>query len=325
MNEIQFLHKNIRNWEKLEKLLESNYGADPDQLSDLYIGLTDDLAFARTFFPNTKTESYLNQLTQKAHGVLYQNQPTDKRRIFRFWKEEFPVLVYSERKKVAISFLIFFISALIGIVSNKYDVRFVRAIMGDTYVNMTLSNIEEGDALAVYKSMNKVEMFLGISWNNIQVSFYAFITGVFTALGTGFILLRNGVMLGTFHAFLAEHGFLLESIATIWIHGTLEISAIIIAGGAGIVMGNSIVFPGTYSRIQSFRMGAVKGIKMVMGLVPVFVVAGFLEGFVTRNTHAPYVLRFTIIALSLLFLVMYFYFYPRKLIFKRNNYGKGSD
>jgi uncharacterized membrane protein SpoIIM required for sporulation len=197
--------------------------------------------------------------------------------------------------------------------------------MGDTYVNMTLSNIEEGDALAIYKSANQVEMFLGISWNNIKVSFFAFITGVFTALGTGLILLRNGVMLGTFHAFLADHGLILDSIATIWIHGTLEIFAIIVAGAAGIVMGNSIVFPGTYSRVQSFRKGAVKGIKMVMGLVPVFVVAGFLEGFVTRYTSATYILRFTIIGLSLFFIIFYFYIYPRKLIFKKNHYGKGSN
>ncbi len=325
MNEIQFLHKNIRKWEELEKLLESNDIKDPDQLSDLYISLTDDLAYSRTFFPETKTSQYLNQLTQKTHGIIYRNQPTSKKRIKTFWVTEFPLLIYSTRKEIAISFLIFFTSVLIGIVSNKYDVGFVRAIMGDSYVNMTLSNIEEGDALAIYKSMNQVEMFLGISLNNIKVSFVAFITGVFTALGTGFIMLRNGVMLGTFHSFLAQQGFLLDSIATIWIHGTLEIFAIIVAGGAGIVMGNSIIFPGTYSRGQSFRMGARKGVKMVLGLVPVFIVAGFLEGFITRYTDAPYFIRFSIIASSLLFIFLYFYKYPRKLISKMNHHGKNTN
>jgi uncharacterized membrane protein SpoIIM required for sporulation len=197
--------------------------------------------------------------------------------------------------------------------------------MGDSYVNMALSNIKEGDALAVYKSMNQIEMFLGISVNNIRVSFFAFITGIFTALGTGFIMLRNGVMLGTFHSFLAQQGFLLDSIATVWIHGTLEIFAIIVAGGAGIVMGNSILFPGTYSRGQSFKMGARKGVKMVLGLVPVFIIAGFLEGFITRYTNAPYVIRFSIIACSLLLIFFYFYTYPRKLISKINHHGKNSD
>ena len=325
MNEIQFLHKNIRKWEDLEKLLESNEIKDPDQLSDLFISLTDDLAYSRTYFPETKTSQYLNQLTQKAHGIIYKNQPTNKKRIKTFWASEFPLLVYSARKEIAVSFLIFFTSVLVGIVSNKHDIGFVRAIMGDSYVNMTLSNIEKGDALAIYKSMNQVEMFLGISLNNIKVSFFAFITGVFTALGTGFIMLRNGVMLGTFHSFLAQQGFLLDSIATIWIHGTLEIFAIIVAGGAGIVMGNSIIFPGTYTRGQSFRIGARKGVKIVIGLVPVFIIAGFLEGFITRYTDAPYAIRFAVIASSLLLIYLYFYQYPRKLISKMNHHGKNSD
>lgn len=325
MNEIQFLHKNIRKWEELEKLLDSKDINYPDQLSDLYISLTDDLAYSRTFFPETKTSQYLNQLTQKTHSIIYRNQPVSKKRIKTFWSKEFPLIIYSARKEITVSFLIFLISVLIGIVSNEYDVRFVRAILGDSYVNMTLSNIKEGDALAIYKSMNQIEMFLGISFNNIRVSFAAFITGIFTALGSGIIILRNGVMLGTFHSFLAQQGFLLDSIATIWIHGTLEIFAIIVAGGAGIVMGNSIIFPGTYSRKQSFRMGAGKGVKMVLGLVPVFIVAGFLEGFVTRYTDAPYAIRFMIIAGSLFLIFLYFYKYPRKLISKMNHHGKKTD
>ena len=88
--------------------------------------------------------------------------------------------------------------------------------------------------MAVYKSMNETEMFLGITLNNIKVSFIAFVMGIFTAFGTGYILLRNGVMLGTFHAFFASHGLLTESLATIWIHGTFEIFSIIVAGAAGI-------------------------------------------------------------------------------------------
>ncbi len=324
MNEIQFLHKNIEKWEELEKLLEGNSDACPDRLSDLYISLTDDLAYSRTFFPGTRTVKYLNQLAQKAHGKIYRTQPTGLKKIRTFWGSEFPVLIYSTRKEIAVSFLIFFISTLIGILSQKYDPRFSRAILGDSYVNMTLANIEKGDALAVYKSMNQAEMFLGISFNNIRVSFFAFVTGVFTALGTGFIILRNGIMLGTFHAFLAQHGLLVDTIATVWIHGTLEIFAIIVAGGAGIVLGNSLVFPGTWSRGQSFRKGAVKGIKMVTGLVPVFIIAGFFEGFITRYTEAPYILRFLIISISLFFILYYFYLYPRKIISKNHHHENAN-
>jgi uncharacterized membrane protein SpoIIM required for sporulation len=167
-------------------------------------------------------------------------------------------------------------------------------------------------------------MFLGITLNNIKVSFFAFAMGLLTPIGTGFIVLQNGVMLGTFHSFLAEQGFLLPSIATIWVHGTYEIFAITVAGGAGIVIGNSLIFPKTYSRTESFRRGAVRGSKMVVGLIPVFVVAGFLEGFVTRYTHAPYFVRFSIILFSLISIIYYFYLYPIYLI-KKTNHVKHSN
>ncbi len=316
MNEIQFLHKNIKKWEAFEALLDTKNHVQPDEMSDLFINLTDDLAYSRTHFPDAKSTQFLNQLTQKAHREIYQSQPINKSRIKIFWASEFPLLIYASRKEILVSFIILSISVLIGLISNKYDNGFSRVIMGDSYVNMTLSNIQKGDPLAVYKSMNQVDMFLGITLNNIKVSFLAFAMGILTPIGVGFIMLQNGVMLGTFHSFLAEQGFLLSSITTIWVHGTYEIFAITVAGGAGIVIGNSIIFPKTYSRIESFRRGAIRGSKMIIGLIPVFVIAGFLEGFVTRYTQVPYVVRFGIIFFSLLSIVFYFYLYPIFLIKK---------
>lgn len=321
MNEIQFLHKNIKKWEEFDKLLSERSSANPDYLYELYIKLTDDLAYARTYYPKSEAVNYLNQLTRNAHLAIYQNKATNRKSIWKFWQFEFPVLVYTARKTVLTSFLIFFISTLIGILSSNRDVRFANIILGDSYVNMTLENVEEGDPLAVYKSMNQVEMFLGITINNIKVAFIAFVMGIFTAFGTGFILLRNGIMLGTFHAFLAKHQLIYDSIGTIWIHGTLEIFAIIIAGSAGIIMGNSLIFPKTYSRLLSFQKGAKTGIKIVFGLIPIFIVAGFLEGFVTRYTTAPYFIRYSIIVCSLLFIFYYFYIYPRNLISKNLKNG----
>ncbi len=324
MNEVQFLHKNIKKWEAFESILDNKSQANPDKVSELFIHLTDDLAYSRTYFPDAKSTQYLNQLTQKAHRIIYQNKPVNKNRIKMFWTSEFPLLIYASRKEILVSFLILLVSVLVGILSTQFDNGFARIILGDRYINMSLSNIQKGDPLAVYKSMNQVDMFLGITLNNIRVSFLVFVFGIFTPIGSGFIMLKNGVMLGTFHAFLAGHGLLLPSIATIWVHGTYEIFAIVVAGGAGIVIGNSIVFPKTYSRLESFRRGAVHGSKMVMGLVPVFVIAGFLEGFVTRYTQAPYFVRFGIILFSLVSIVYYFWYYPIQII-KNQNYAKQSD
>jgi uncharacterized membrane protein SpoIIM required for sporulation len=325
MNEIRFLHKNKLKWAEFEQLIEKGYASNPDRVSELFINLTDDLAYARTYFPNSSSTRYLNQITQRAHQIIYQNQPLKKGRILTFWRIDFPLLFFSARKELMISFLVFLIAFLIGLLSNTYDPDFVRIIMGDSYVNMTLANIEKGDPLAVYKQMNQTDMFLYISINNIYISFMAFVYGIFTSIGTGYILLKNGIMLGTFQGFLAQKGFLPESMSTIWIHGTLEIFAIIVAGAAGIVMGNGLIFPGTYSRLKSFRNGAVRGIKMVAGLIPVFILAALLEGFVTRYTQAPVLIKAGIIGMSLLFIVCYFFYYPYKLTLKTLNNGKPNS
>ena len=120
-------------------------------------------------------------------------------------------------------------------------------------------------------------------------------------------------MVGCFQYFFYEHGVLTESVLTIWIHGTLEISAIVIAGGAGLVLGNSILFPKTYSRMVSFRAGLKSGLKIVTGLLPVFIAAGFLEGYVTRHTDMPLYLSLFIILGSLAYIIWYFIIYPKRI------------
>jgi len=120
-------------------------------------------------------------------------------------------------------------------------------------------------------------------------------------------------MLGSFQYFFYSKGLLLKSVLAIWIHGTLEISAIIIAGCAGLVMGNSILFPGTFSRGASFVRGAKQGVKIVVGLIPVFITAGFFESFVTRYSNMPMWLSLQIIGTSLTFIIWYFIIYPIRL------------
>ena len=117
-------------------------------------------------------------------------------------------------------------------------------------------------------------------------------------------------------------GLLAAALLTVWIHGTLEIAAIVVAGCAGLVIGNSILFPGTYSRGHSFRRGARQGLKIAIGLVPIFVVAGLLEGFVTRYTEMPVWLSLAIIGASLVFAVWYFILYPLCLHARERSHAK---
>lgn len=310
MREAAFLRQNADRWKQFETLLAGGSRANPDQLAELFVQVTDDLSYARTHYPKSNTTQYLNGLAGKVHQAIYRNRRERSNRFITFWKTELPLLMYDARREVLYSFIIFALSVFIGALSLDNDTAFARLILGDSYVNMTIENIERGDPMGVYKDDEETGMFLRITLNNVMVSFYAFALGVFLSLGTVWMLVRNGVMLGVFQYFFIQRNLGVYSAHTIWIHGTLEISAIVLAGAAGLVMGNSVLFPRTYSRRDSFMRGAKTGMKMVVGLVPIFITAGFLESFVTRHTEMPEALSLAIIFGSLSFIVWYFVLYP---------------
>lgn len=321
MKEAAFVKQNLLSWQEYENMLDHQVDLSPDVLADIFIRITDDLSFSRTQYPKSDTTRYLNNLASKIHLEIYKNKKEDKRRFITFWKYELPALFGSAHRPLLYAFAIFFISASIGVVSAANDETFVRLILGDAYVNMTLENIENGNPLAVYGKKEETDMFFMITLNNVRVSFMAFALGIFLSVGTGILLFQNGLMVGAFFTFLGEEGLLADALLTVMLHGTLELSAIVIAGAAGFTMGNSILFPGTYSRIESFKRGAKKGLKIVMGLMPVFIMAGFIESFITRYTFMHWSIKLALIVLSATFIIYYFIIYPIKLT---RNAGKSN-
>lgn len=310
MREAAFVKQNKEKWMAFEKAITLSSQLDPDELADGYIHLTNDLAYAQTYYAESKTLLYLNSLTSQAHQKIYKNKKEGRNRIVEFWKTEFPLFFRQYHKTLGIAFLIFAVATAIGSLSAIKDDTFVRLILGDGYVNKTLNNIAEGDPTAIYKSGSEIGTFLGITINNIRVAFLAFAFGVITSLGTAYILFSNGVMLGAFITFFYTKGVFFEANKQIWLHGTIEISVIIIAGCAGLIMGNSILFPKTFSRRVSFMKGAKDGLKVVVSTVPFFIIAGFIEGFITRYSNMPDWLAFLIIGGSLTLIVYYYIIYP---------------
>ncbi|WP_298526409.1 stage II sporulation protein M [uncultured Christiangramia sp.] len=319
MREAAFVRQNKDKWVKYESLLQKYKSLNPDQLSNLYVELSDDLSYASTFYPGSNTVQYLNGLATTAHQKIYRGKKESKSRFLTFFTKEFPREFHKHQKQLLWSFLIFAGFSLVGAYSAATDGSFLRSILGDAYVNMTLENIANKDPMAVYKQASETNMFLGITINNIRVALTAFSLGVLAGIGTVFVMMQNGVMLGSFQYFFYEQGLLWESARTIWIHGTIEISVIIVAGCAGLVVGKSILFPGTYSRLKSFTMGIKDGLKIVISTVPFFIIAGFLEGFVTRMTQMPDWLAIIIISLSLLLIIFYYVIYPILLSNKTRN------
>jgi uncharacterized membrane protein SpoIIM required for sporulation len=309
MREGLFIKKNIDKW----KQYQYDPAKDPDEMAGQFTDLVNDLGYAKTFYPQSKVTQYLNGLASRIYLGIYRNKKEEASRIARFWKTELPLIVRKYHREIGYSFLIFLLFAVIAAFSAAHDESFVRGVLGDQYVDMTEENIAHGDPFGVYKRQDQLSMFFFIAVNNIQVSFTIFVLGFLVSIGTVWQLFRNGVMVGAFQYYFFAKGLGWQSVLVIWIHGTLEISAIIISGAAGIVLGNSILFPGTHRRMDSLKRGGKDGLKLMIGLVPIFIAAAFLEGFVTRYSKMPVWLSGCILLASASFVIWYFVVYPIRL------------
>jgi len=297
-------------WEELEGLLDRN-NRDPDKLSQLFVKVSSDLSYARTFYPNRSVRLYLNNLTQRVFDSMRTDEDKFKfNQVINFFKHILPQEIYNSRKALVTSFIVFVLAVGIGVISSKYNPDFPRLILGDQYVDMTEENIAKGDPMAVYKDERKLDMFFGITTNNIRVAVLAFVLGIIGSVGTIVVLLSNGIMLGSFQYFFFAKGLFWTSFLTIWIHGTIEISAIIIAGAAGIVLGNGLLFPKTYNRNTSLQVAALRALRIILGTVPLFIIAGLLESFVTRQTELPTIVKALIIGLSAALVLIMWVIYP---------------
>ena len=318
MREITFLKEQSGKWQEFEKLLNEK-NANPQKLAGLFIEVTDDLSYARTHYPASKTTQYLNGLAARVHQEIYKNKKENRGRFISFWKTEVPLVMGNYRNQLYLSFFLFALFTILGFVSELYDENFARFILGDGYVDATIERIKKGNPLGIYGEDEQTNMFFRITINNIFVSFRVFAMGLLFSFGTAYELFRNGVMLGAFQGFFIKYHVFIKSLLVVWIHGTFEISAIIIAGAAGFTLGNSILYPGTYKRIESLKIGARNSLKIIVGIVPIFIIAGFLESFVTRYTNMPLWLSLFIILGSFAIVIGYFVIYPIRLSKKLNS------
>jgi len=306
MRESTFIKKNLPRWKRYQE----EPSDDPDVMAERFTSLLDDLAYAKTFYSFSKVTQYINGMAAAIYQHIYRNRREDAGRVGTFVTLELPLMIRRYHRLLLFTFGYFLLFCIIGAFSAAHDETFVRGVLGDEYVNMTEQNIANGDPFGVYKSSSEWVMFFFIAFNNIKVAIMCFVSGIVFAAGTLWLLFQNGIMLGSFQYYFFARGLGWESVLVIWIHGTLEISAIVIAGTAGMIMGSGLLFPGTRKRLDSLKKAARDGIKVIVSLVPIFIVAAFLEGFVTRHTAMPLWLSLLILAVSLLFIAGYFVVYP---------------
>lgn len=291
--------------------MQRKENANPDELTKLFVEITDDLSYSRTFYAKRSVRVYLNYLSQIVFLKLNKNKKVRISKFVKFWTHGLPMEFARSWKAMLLSLTIFFGALMVGIVSTANDISYANEILGDSYIEMTDENIAKGDPMGVYhRDGSSAWSSFMLTRHNTQIAAFTYTSGFVAGIPPIVIMVKNGIMLGTFHYYLYHKGVLDESMWIIWIHGVLEISAIIIAGGAGLLLGGGILFPGTYTRLQSLRITAKRSFKIALSCIFILIISGFLEGSITRFTKMPMVFKYVIVLGSLAFICFYFIAYP---------------
>jgi uncharacterized membrane protein SpoIIM required for sporulation len=298
MREALFIKKNKERWVKNQHLPSD----DPDEMAKDFTQLVDDLAYSKTFYPKNRKE--------------------ESNRLITFWKYDLPLIIRKHHGTILFTFILFLLFFAIGFFTSSQDEEMVRRMFGDGYVDKTIENIKKGNPFGIYESGNPFLSWLHLMIHNIRVMMMGYTSGLFCGVPSMYILSQNAAMVGVFDQLFASQGLGLSFWLVVFVHGTLEMTALIIGAAAGIILGKSFLFPGTIRRWDAFKNGAKDSIKIIVGLLPVLALAAFFEGFITRLYNDISFLTTIIFALSVLFVIWYFILYPirlqKKLLLKLN-------
>lgn len=272
--------------------------------------LVDDLAYAKTFYPTSRVTHYINSLASRIYLGIYRNRKEESNRLLKFWSYDVPFTIGRHYRIILFSLLVFCVFFAVGFFSASKDPAFLNGILGEEYVEMTEKNIENGNPFGVYQDANAFIMFLRIMMNNVLLSFTFFFRGIVLGIPALMGLVSNSIMVGSFEQLFHKHGLGPAWVMAVLIHGLLELTALILACSAGMIMGTGYLFPKTGRRWDAFKQSAKDGVKLIIGLVPVFVIAAFFESYVTRHYKMPMALNLLILLVTAVFIVWYFVIYP---------------
>lgn len=309
MRESKFIIQNHEKWQKYEEGIR-NETLGAEDMERAFVELNDDLAYARTFYKNRAVRLFLNNLLAPVYTRIYNVRKWNWKALQQFFVHDAPLMNYKARYFILISFVVVLLGFGIGFFSTRYNPEFAVSVLGEDYIRLTQENISKGDPLAIYKYQAPGDMFVHIATNNLIVGFYFFLFGALFCVGSIYLLLANGIMLGVFTYMFTSKGLTNEYILTVYQHGTLEILSMVVEGAAGIMMGAGFLFPGTKSRLRSIQDNAKKSILMFLVCIPIIILAAFIESYLTRFTELPSPLRLGVISLSLIFMLGYFIVLP---------------
>ena len=277
------------------------------ELALLYRQTAADLSTAREDPASAALARYLNDLLGRSHNLVYAGAARSRRTgVLRFFAYEFPEVFRQTLPHTFVAFALFAGGMAIGIVLAMADPGFERFILSGRMMDTIERREMWTHGIVAIKPFASSQ----IMTNNIAVSLAACGTGMLFGLGPVYMMLFNGLLIGVIGSACERAGMSLQLWSFVAAHGALELPAIFIAGGAGFVLAQGILFPGTLPRRDSVAMAGRTAIRLLLGVIPLLVIAGIVEGFISP-TSAPVAVKFTISA-ALFTLLLLYLFVPRR-------------
>jgi len=292
MTPARFLETRGAAWDRLEALVrKARRGVSAltehelHELTRLYPAVAVDVARARMTRIDPQTQHRINRLAIAAHGLLYRRQ---RRRVWpaviRFFGRDYPRLFRRLWAYMALATAVFLVGGL-----GAYATARLRPSTAYLFIPGEVDLVDEEpglspeDASERFRRIPKPPMASHIITNNIKVAFLVFASGITAGIGTCYVLFINAMMLGGFAAHFDNSRLGYELWSFLTPHGALEIFAILVAAAAGLRLGLSLAIPGRVTRRTSLKIGAREAVQLVLGTIPMFVVAGTIEGFITPS------------------------------------------
>ena len=263
--------------------------AELQELALLYRQVAADLSVLRQDSTARTYAAHVNQLLARAHHIIYSGRKTNLLTLFRFLRDDYPAIFQAHIRYVLASLLVSCACGLFGVVLTSARPEFMRHFVGPEMIATM-----ERHQMWTHSIVSVAPMATSaIMTNNLSVTFITFASGIAFGLGTLFYLYYNGLLLGVIGAACHQYGMSLALWSFVAAHGSLELPSIVIAGAAGLRLGQSMLFPGGYRWKDSLARGGIEATRLVSGIIPLLVIAGCLEGFFSPS-HAPAWLKFTV-------------------------------
>jgi len=304
----RWLEKRRPHWARLEqfvgvKVRRSVSTLDPSELQELallYRQTASDLATVREDPTSTQLTIYLNQLLGRAHNLIYMGRRAKPAGIWKFYKDTYPAIFRETFPDTLMAFIIFLVAGVASFLVAMGNPAFPRYLLGGQMIDTIEHHRMWTESVVTMKPLASS----AILTNNLSVAFTTFALGITAGIGTVYMMLVNGLLIGVVAEACWREGMSLQLWSFVAGHGVLELPAIFIAGGAGLGIARGMLFPGHLPRRASLAIAGARSVKLMLGAIPMLLIAGFVEGFISPSS-VPVAVKFLLSAALGTLLVLY--------------------